>query len=287
MNNYLDFHIHSYYSDGDRSPAELVRIAKKENFKVISLTDHNTIGGVKEFLKAGSKYKIKTIPGIEVYTRYKKHLLHILLYNFDINNKKLGETLNKLCQKKYQLLLKSIRSLIRRGFIIKAPSLKDSYYPSVTLITNQLINNQNNLNKLKKITKQSKPEFFTIINKLFTKKKPGYLPEVALPLEKFLLLIRKTGGTPILAHPGQQFNWRQDPIIQELKKLGIRGLEVFSPYHNWHEIEHYQEIALKLKMIITGGSDYHGDLSQPNLIVTKANDYFKIPFQLINNLKKL
>jgi predicted metal-dependent phosphoesterase TrpH len=41
-----DLHTHSYYSDGQISPRDLVRLAKKRRIKNLSLTDHNSVKGV-------------------------------------------------------------------------------------------------------------------------------------------------------------------------------------------------------------------------------------------------
>lgn len=75
-----DFHIHSNYSDGELSPREIVILAKRVGLDVISIADHNTVGGVEEAIKEGKKINIKVIPAIELSTRYKGKKVHILGY---------------------------------------------------------------------------------------------------------------------------------------------------------------------------------------------------------------
>jgi len=283
--SYIDLHCHSIYSGGCLTPKQLIQWAKQENIRVISLTDHNTIAGAKELLQATSQTGIKALPGVEIYTTYKKKLLHLLAYNFDLENKLLQTTLKKLCQKRVKLINYNIEKLKKIGFRIKPFNFSDRYYPDLTFITNQLINNKFNLAKVKKITRKKFPDLFTLINTFLAKGKIAYSPEIGLPINEVLALVKKINGLPILAHPGQQLRWSEDNITLELKKLGLKGIEVFTPYHNWHQIEHYQELARQHKLLITGGSDFHCDLPQKNLLIKNASTYFKVPLAIYQNLK--
>lgn len=75
-----DFHIHSTASDGDLTPSEIVSLASNEHIDIISITDHNTILGIEEAIKAGTKLGITVIPGVELSSRYKNKSVHILGY---------------------------------------------------------------------------------------------------------------------------------------------------------------------------------------------------------------
>lgn len=75
-----DFHIHSSESDGELKPGEIVLLAKDRRIDIISITDHNTISGVKQAVKTGNIHGVKVIPGIELSTRYKGCRVHILGY---------------------------------------------------------------------------------------------------------------------------------------------------------------------------------------------------------------
>lgn len=283
--SYIDLHCHSIYSGGCLTPADLVKQAKMNNFSVLSLTDHNTVAGVKEFLEQAKKSNIIGIPGVEIYATYKTKLLHLLAYNLNYQDKDLNRVLRKLCQKRINLINQVIKKLIKRGLHLKFFSISDQHYPDVTAITNQLINNQKNLTLVRKFTKRQAPDLFTLINTFLAKRGLVYLSETSLPIEQALKLIKKVKGVLILAHPGQQLRWSEDRLILELKKMGLKGIEVFTPYHNWHQIEHYQELARVNKLLVTGGSDYHCDIPQKNLLIKKSTDYFRVPRQLFNKLK--
>ena len=62
---YGDFHMHSVFSDGTKTPTEIVNEAIEKGIKCIALTDHNTISGISEFINAAKGNNINIIPGIE------------------------------------------------------------------------------------------------------------------------------------------------------------------------------------------------------------------------------
>ena len=64
-----DLHTHSYYSDGKLSPKQVVRDAKKAGVKILALTDHNSISGVKEAIAEGKKLGVRVIPGAELRSK--------------------------------------------------------------------------------------------------------------------------------------------------------------------------------------------------------------------------
>lgn len=75
-----DFHMHTIESDGDYTPTEIVIIAKESNVDIISITDHKTVAGVEEAIKAGEWLGVKVVPGIELSTRFNGKKVHILGY---------------------------------------------------------------------------------------------------------------------------------------------------------------------------------------------------------------
>jgi predicted metal-dependent phosphoesterase TrpH len=65
-----DLHTHSNLSDGTDSPEEIVEAAGKEGLKLIAITDHDTLSGVRDAMAAGERAGVLVIPGIEFNTKY-------------------------------------------------------------------------------------------------------------------------------------------------------------------------------------------------------------------------
>lgn len=291
----IDLHIHSNHSEGDLSLRQLISRAKKENLVAIALTDHNVIDGVNEIIKIGKKNGVIVISGVEIYTEFHGKKLHLLGYNFNLKDKKLN---NLLCESQIHHLKwakKSLKKMADLDFKIDfndLKKLKTKYlgFRHLKTVVEKYPTN------IKKMIAEIKPQFekptlFEFINFYFAESRPAFVPDINMPIatSEAIAAVTAAGGLPVLAHPGQQLSWGDDHLIYELKKAGLRGLEVLSPYHNWHQTEHYQKLANDLDLIITGGSDFHGDLVDPTLkvqFVKSAWNYFKVPYEVYINLKK-
>lgn len=288
MEHKIDLHFHSYYSEGALSVDQLLKQAKKFGFNVLSLTDHNVIAGVPEILKKAPHYNIKAISGVEIYTKYQNIGLHLLGYNFDHANKKILEVIHELQADNEKKIKISINNLKAEGFIIDEHRLFNSpsrNYGAVHILT-EMEKEPHNLEKIKRDLPTQHDDFFVKIEEYFGDGKPGQFTISEIPTDEAIKLIELAGGFSSLAHPGQQLSFKYDNIIVELKNHGLRAIEVLSPYHNWHQIEHYQEIALNHKLLMTGGSDYHGDIDfSKNELLSRQWNYFHVPYNIFEELK--
>ena len=114
----VDFHVHSYVSDGTVSPREVVKLAADAGLVAMALTDHDTVDGVEEALKAGEEYGIRVIPGIELSADYKGSDLHILGLNVDYVNEEFREKVAVCRDSRHNRNLKMIEKLKEYGFDI-------------------------------------------------------------------------------------------------------------------------------------------------------------------------
>jgi len=81
-----------------------------------------------------------------------------------------------------------------------------------------------------------------------------------ISLPDVLAVVDKTGGVPVLAHPGAPFQNVTETDLIDLKDLGLQGLEAYSSYHDKDQIEYYLDLAEKYDLIPTAGSDFHGSI---------------------------
>lgn len=294
MEHKIDLHFHSHYSEGALSVDQLLKQAKKFGFTVLSLTDHNVIAGVPEILEKAPRYDIKAISGVEIYTRYQNIALHLLGYNFNPENEKILEVMHELQNDNENKIKTSINNLKAEGFIIDEHRLFNSpsrNYGAVHILA-EMEKEPRNIEKIKRDLPTQHDDFFVKIEQYFGDGKPGKFTISEIPTDEAIKLIDMAGGFASLAHPGQQLSFKYDNIIIELKNHGLRAIEVLSPYHNWHQIEHYQEMALNHKLLMTGGSDYHGDINfSKNELLDRQWNYFHVPYtfyeELINKIPNL
>lgn len=260
----IDMHTHTNYSDGELSPYELINLAIKNNIGVLSITDHDTIKGIKTVDRNNDlivNSGIKIINGIELTAKVDKGRMHILGYGIDLNNESLNKKMIELrsisigatmaimeqIRKDYNIIFSNqdIDALLNANHNIGRPDLaklciKYGYANSVEEAFNKYLIAA--YNKIRKVRK-------------------------GLEIEECLNLIKNSGGIPVLAHPKtlDLNNIELVILIKEMINLGLQGIEVYHSSHSKEEMEYYLDIANKYNLLISGGSDYHGHIVKPDI----------------------
>ena len=85
-NPFVDMHVHSFYSDGSMSPGEIVEAAVQNGVGVLAVADHNVLDGSIETQKLCKEHGIHCIPAVELNTLDGESDIHILAYDFDMEN---------------------------------------------------------------------------------------------------------------------------------------------------------------------------------------------------------
>ena len=272
-----DLHTHSYYSDGEYSPKELVRLAKKRKIKNLALTDHNSIKGVREAIKEGKKINVNVIPAVEI--RCDKG--EILGYFIDINNKNLNKELGKLSKDVQDGVKKWCENIERAGYNI---SFKEIWkkYPKAR-------GNINDFYPLFELYLKGYGKTMEIGKKLREQKiRFPKIKEVSAV--KAIKLIRKANGMAVIAHPWIDISVLKEKNLRNYIKAGLKGLEISNgdryPFKKRGIDKKIKKSAKKYNLILTSGSDYHGErivkLMPGNHALGKNNCDEKIVQKLIS-----
>ena len=256
----VDFHMHSIYSDGVKSPEELLRHALDCNLSMMALTDHDEIDGIKALRTAQEQLDpektIKFINGCEFSADYKDKSIHILGYRFDETNKELRDFIEYFKSKREERIDEIIRRCNNVGYFISKDEL---------------------LKKFPKTQAYGRPHIGQLlidggyakdINDVFKdilrKDSPCYVPKVKIEVPYIIDIIHKAGGLAVMAHPKLVTS---DEYVVEMLAYDFDGMEVYHTKHNDDDVKRYKALAKEHNLFITGGSDYHG-------IPGKAPDQF-------------
>ena len=256
----VDFHMHSIYSDGVKSPEELLRHALDCNVSMMALTDHDEIDGIKALRTAQEQLDpektIKFINGCEFSADYKDKSIHILGYRFDETNKELRDFIEYFKSKREERIDEIIRRCNNAGYFISKDEL---------------------LKKFPKTQAYGRPHIGQLlidggyakdINDVFKdilrKDSPCYVPKVKIEVPYIIDIIHKAGGLAVMAHPKLVTS---DEYVVEMLAYDFDGMEVYHTKHNDDDVKRYKALAKEHNLFITGGSDYHG-------IPGKAPDQF-------------
>ena len=259
----VDFHMHSIYSDGVKSPEELLRHALECNLSMMALTDHDEIDGIKALRTAQEQLDpektIKFINGCEFSADYKDKSIHILGYRFDETNKELRDFIEYFKLKREERIDEIIRRCNNVGYFISKDEL---------------------LKKFPKTQAYGRPHIGQLlidggyakdINDVFKdilrKDSPCYVPKVKVEVPYIIDIIHKAGGLAVMAHPKLVSS---DEYVVEMLAYDFDGMEVYHTKHNDDDVKRYKALATKHNLFITGGSDYHGI---PGKAPDKFGDY--------------
>jgi len=276
----IDLQIHSTYSDGSLTPRQLVEEAKKINLLAIALTDHDTVEGIPEFLKAGTESQLLPIPGVEISAQAElppNGHLHILGLFIDHNSQELKTNLEFLKFHRNQRAAKIIERLNELGVNISLEELQQE--------TAEGSIGRPHIAKIL-LRKKEVSTLQTAFEKYIGKGKPAFVEKIKFPEQKAIQLIKKAGGLAILAHPHLMnyptFSDMQRKITS-LKELGLDGFEAY--YSGLPESYTSQLIRLakKLSLLISGGSDFHGKNKEGIFMGIGAGD-LQIPDSVYYNL---
>ncbi len=251
----FDLHVHTTASDGIYSPAEVIDQACALGLGGLAITDHDTVTGLQEARKQADKYGeiLIVIPGIELNTDYLENEVHILGYFINGDDTALLNRLEEIKQARTERAVKMIHRLHAMGMIISFEQVKK-------LARGDLIARPHIAQAL-----QEKGYVFSIkeaFEKYIGRDKPAYVPRYKFLPGEAIELIKNAGGISSLAHPGLIKNQN---IIVEVIKMGIDALEVYYPEHSIIQENEFINLSRRYKLLITGGSDFHGSDNKEKL----------------------
>lgn len=259
-----DLHMHTIYSDGIRHPNDLIDLAIDNNIDIISITDHDSIMGLKNI--SNKNENIKIVNGIELTSYYNNESIHILGYNIDINNKELNNKLDSIRTNKFYAIIASL------------VVLKDKYnieFSSYDLAN--LFNNPGSISRVDIAKLCLKYNYVTTISEAFDKYLANIydyinINNIKIEPKEVINLIHKSGGFAVLAHPKIYKIDNIEDFIKELISYGLDGIEVYHSLHNKEDIKYYLKLANKYNLKISGGSDYHGESIKEKIPISYAKD---------------
>ena len=261
MSAFADLHLHTQFSDGTFSPEELVSHARSCGLSAIALTDHDTMEGCVRTALACRVAAIEFIPGSELTAEQGSEEIHILGYLMDAENPKLVAELAK-----FQAIRQNrIHEIVQKLNAKKVPITVEAV---MTIASCRAPGRPHVARALVKAGYCATMD--EAFERFLKKHRPAWVPKFKMSAADAIGLIHQAGGVAILAHPGL---YRSDDIIPPTIEAGLDGIECFHSKHSAGMTEHYLQMATENGVLITGGSDCHGNTKGRPLIGTLRIDY--------------
>ena len=278
----IDLHIHSTASDGTLSPLEILTLAQDLNIAAISITDHDTLDGSKDVLSFGIPPSVKFLTGVEISSEPPPSFscagsFHILGYAVDVDNPELNHTLSMLRDSRKRRNPQILELLSHLGIEITLEEVRN-------LAGDSQLGRPHIAQFM--VEKGYVPSIDAAFDEYLGNGKPAYVDRFRFECEKTIKAILNAGGIPVLAHP-LLLGIKKDDILKDLiaalTEMGLRGIEVYYPEHTKNLIAYYSRLASHFNLLITGGTDFHGDI-KPEIKMGVGKGDFLVPYELYEKL---
>jgi predicted metal-dependent phosphoesterase TrpH len=244
----IDLHLHTTASDGLLSPPELVLKARDAGLSIFSVTDHDTTAAIPAVRAAASAVGLEVVSGIEISAVADGHDVHVLGYFIDPDApvlraflgeqrverlRRVREMGDRLAALGAPIDVEPILAEAARGRSVGRPHIAAALIAAGHVSTRD----------------EAFSRFLAFGGAAFVPRR-GATPEVVIGI------IHEAQGLASLAHPGLT---RCDPLIPSLVDAGLDALEARHIDHDAETESKYRAMARERGLLITGGSDFHGD----------------------------
>jgi predicted metal-dependent phosphoesterase TrpH len=249
-----DLHCHSTCSDGTSSPEDLVKLAVDIGLSGFSITDHDSIEAYSRALPIAQQHGLEMISGAEFSTVQGKVSIHLLAYAFSLDN----PIIHQFCQKHHERREKRNRDILKR---LDVHGMQISEEEVFSASSHELSIAQRSIGRPHIALAMIKKGYVGSVNEAFKKYlgegKPCYAPGESFTTEETLNIIHEVNGLAVIAHPHLIENGK---TLQELLEMDFDGIECYYGRFHHDQNKRWVKIAEKKKWLITGGSDYHGEI---------------------------
>lgn len=251
-----DLHAHTTASDGTMPPSAVVARAKEAGLAAVAITDHDTMAGVEEAIAEGQRLGIIVVPGIELSTVADGRDIHILAYYANGQDEVWQERLAGLRTTRGRRNEMIVNRLVELGISISMQEVEQiaAEQAGANSGKGKTIGRPHIAELL--IRKGVVATMTEAFDRYLAEGGAAYVNPPRLHPFEAIEWIREAGGTSVIAHPGL---YGRDDLVEQLINKGVQGIEVYHSDHGPEEEERYRQLAERHGLIMTGGSDFHGE----------------------------
>ncbi len=245
----VDFHMHTTYSDGRWPAQQLVDYLVHEGFQLVSVTDHDRVDKVAEIQHMAAAQQLPVLSGVELTTRWREHMAHMLCYGFDPEQNELGPLTENVVRLQLENTHEVYAELQRRGYTFprQAEILAENGGKLNRPIDNAILLHRHG----------HVPDMHTAMQ---TITEAGFR-SIKVDMAEAVEAAHRSGAVCLIAHGGRRernFTYYDTTMLDQLRaEIPIDGLEVYHPYHDKETVQTYLDYVHKHNLLYSTGSDSH------------------------------
>jgi 3',5'-nucleoside bisphosphate phosphatase len=281
---FIDLHSHTNESDGTLTPSELISLAKRIGLSAIAITDHDTFAGYEKAESLAAEAGLDLLRGIELNSRLSPEMdrdqrhVHVLAYfPSGVPLPKFSSWLAEEQEDRRTRNRRLIEALQKRGVDItlqevEARGRSMAGRPHFARIL---------------VEKGYAADSDDAFERYIGETAPSYVERQSQSTEEAIQIIRAGAGIPVVAHPVRMAlpEAVERQVLQQLKDAGLLGLEVYHSEHPPELQSYYLRLADELKLLPTGGSDFHGAAKPGVNLGTGLNDNVRVPHEFLERMR--
>lgn len=244
----------------------------------MALTDHDTVAGWGEFSSVARDVGIEPVPAVEISSDYRPGLLHILGYYIDPESPILLEHLQWLQGAREARNDTLFARLNQLGLRLRWQDV-ETFAGGTTMGRRHFAQ------------AMVARGYVTSIKEAFSlylgPSRPAYVARRSLDPLACIQLIHEAGGLAFFAHPFTVSDARASfvDVLNYLVQGGLDGLEVYYPEHSNRDVRSYIRAARRKKLLLSGGSDFHGSPEEGRELGFAGPDR-PVPDSVLEDMKK-
>ncbi|MBK6843411.1 MAG: PHP domain-containing protein [Gemmatimonadetes bacterium] len=253
-----DLQLHSTASDGSDAPSEVVRRAHQLGFTAIALTDHDTLGGVAEAMAAASTVGIEVIPACEISTLDdNERQVDMLGFGIALDDAPFSHMLHSLRDGRFARAWGMVQKLNEFGYAVSFDRVVEIAGGTENIGRPHVAKAMVEAGIVPDVKSAFTPDLILDGGRC-------YVQRVKVSPEQAIRAIHAAGGVAVAAHPGR--TRLTDAEVAQFVGWGLDGIEVFYPQHDAEQTAHFSALAERHGLLVTGGSDDHGDVNEGRLM---------------------
>jgi len=278
MAGLIDLHLHSTYSDGTNTPEELVALAAEAGLAAAVLTDHDTMEGTPRFLAAARAAGLRSLAGMEISADVPHRTVHLLAYGCDPSESRLAAALARVRDGRAERNARILEKLAKLGCPVTMDEVRAEAGNA------EVVGRPHIAAAL--VRRGFAEDRVDAFRRFLGRGAPAYAERFRLSPEEALSLVAGAGGVVSLAHPASTgYNPAElRRFVGRLAEHGLAGIECLYTGYLPNQVEEYVGLAREFGLLVTGGTDYHGD-NKPGIRIGVAYGRLKVPLSAFEALE--